>query len=83
MPMLLILGWSIVVLLGICMAVNGAFMLASPRAWFRLPHWLGKRGSLTEKKYARGWGAIQVRLAGGMILATITWVVYDSVRGRR
>jgi hypothetical protein len=61
------------------MTINGAFMLVSPRAWFRLPGWLKRQGSLTEDKYARGWRAIQLRLTGAMILAAIAWVLYDML----
>jgi len=74
-----ILGWSIVVVVGAVMFVNALFMLASPRAWFRLPHWVRAQGSLTEQKYNSGWGGVQVRLAGAVMLVVIGWVLYDSL----
>lgn len=75
--MLRFFGLCIAVVVGLVMTINGAFMLASPPRWFRLPAWLKAQGSLMEGKYANGWGAIQVRLTGGIILAAIAWVVYD------
>jgi uncharacterized membrane protein len=73
-----ILGWSLLAALGAVLFVNALFMLASPRAWFRLPHWIRAQGSLTEQRYANGWGGIQVRSAGAILLAFIAWVVYHS-----
>ena len=80
--MKIILGWSIVAVVGAIMFVNALFMLASPKAWFRLPHWVRAQGSLTEGKYGSGWGGIQVRLAGAVMLAVIGWVLYDSLISR-
>jgi hypothetical protein len=74
-----ILGWSIVVVVGAMMLVNASFMLASPKTWFRLPSWVRAQGSLTEQKYATGWGGVQVRLTGAIVLAVIGWVLYDSL----
>jgi len=70
------------VVVGLVMAVNAAFMLASPHAWFRLPGWLRAQGSLIEDKYRSGWGAIQVRLTGAVVLAAIAWVLYDMLLRR-
>jgi hypothetical protein len=70
-------GLCLVVLLALVFLVNAAFMLASPRAWFQLPAWLRMTGSLSERQYATGWGAIEVRLLGAVIVAVIVWVVYD------
>ena len=75
--MLRIVGVCIAILVGVIMTLNAAFMLASPRSWFRLPTWLKAQGSLIEGKYASGWGAIQIRLTGALILAAIAWVLYD------
>lgn len=57
--------------------VNALFMLVSPRAWYRLPKWFRASGGLSEEEYGRGWGAIQVRIAGAIALAMTAWVVYD------
>jgi hypothetical protein len=73
-----ILGWSIIAVLGLVIFVNALFMLISPRAWFRLPRLIRAQGSLTEEKYASGWGAIEVRLTGAIMLAVIGWVLYDA-----
>ncbi len=75
--MLEIIGRIVAVIVGILMVINALFMLASPRAWFRLPKWLRAQGTMTEDRYGSGWGAIQVQLAGGLILGAIAWVVYD------
>jgi hypothetical protein len=77
--MKIILGWSIVVVVGAVMFVNALFMLASPAAWFRLPRWVRAQGTLTEQKYASGWGSVTLRLAGAVMLAVIGWVLYDSL----
>lgn len=75
--MLRIVGLCIAILVGVVMTINAAFMLASPRSWFRLPAWIRAQGSLIEDKYGSGWGAIQIRVTGALILAAITWVLYD------
>ena len=59
--------------------VNGMFMLVSPRAWYRLPHWFRASSGLSEQKYGRGWGAVQVRLVGATYLAVAVWVLYDII----
>jgi hypothetical protein len=78
------LGWFMAAVLGVGLLVNASFMLLSPRAWFRLPRWFPARSSsVTEVKYGGGWGAIQVRLAGVLMLALIVWVLYDMFVRRR
>jgi hypothetical protein len=74
-----IIGWCCVILVGLILTINAAFMLVSPRAWFRLPDWLRAQGTLTEDRYATGWGAIQLRLTGAGMLAAIAWVLYDML----
>jgi hypothetical protein len=59
-------------------AINTAYMLISPRAWFRLPGWLRKSGSLTEDKYSAGWGAIQVRVLGAVGLTITIFMLYGA-----
>jgi hypothetical protein len=73
-----ILGLFFLVGAAVWLVVNASFMLASPRAWFRLPRWLGLHGSLTEARYGSGWGAIQTRMAGALMLSVVVWVVFDS-----
>jgi hypothetical protein len=74
-----VLGWSIVLIVGALIAVNASVMLASPKAWFRLPGWMLLKGTLTDKKYGQGWGATQVRLTGAIMLSVIMWVLYDAL----
>ena len=69
--------FTIAVVVGV-VAINAAFMLVSPRAWFRLPSWLLFNGSMTETKYGSGLGAIETRLAGGFMLGGILWALYDA-----
>ena len=64
-------------------AVNSAYMLISPTAWFRLPPWLRARGSLTEEKYSGGWGAINVRVAGALGLAITVCMLYAAFTRHR
>lgn len=75
--MLHLLGWVGIAVIFVVSVVNAAFMLISPRAWFRLPAWFPGRGAMTEHKYGTGSGAIETRIAGGMMLAAILWVLYD------
>jgi hypothetical protein len=58
---------------------NGLFMLVSPRAWFALPEWAGFRGKLSAEKYSRGWGALQVRITGAMLLGLLLWMACTAV----
>jgi hypothetical protein len=72
------------VFLGLCcltfvfigIVVNALFMLVSPRAWYRLPKWFRASGGLSEEEYSRGWGAVQVRIAGAIGLAMTAWAIY-------
>jgi hypothetical protein len=72
-------SWLTVAAVGVLLAVNGLFMVLSPRAWFQLPSWIPGRGSLTEKRYGSGLGAIQVRMVGAVSLGVIVWVLHDSL----
>jgi hypothetical protein len=74
---MLIFGRIVAVLVGLILLVNGAFMLVSPRAWFRLPYYLRATGTATEKRFESGLGEVQTRLAGGVMVAGILWVVFD------
>ncbi len=70
--------WCIVAIVGVHMAINAGFMLASPRAWFRLPGWLRMQVPLTEQKFATGWGSVLVRSTGAM-LVVFAWVLYHAL----
>jgi uncharacterized protein YjeT (DUF2065 family) len=73
----------VLVALGAGVIINGLYMLVSPRAWYRLPHWFRASGGLSEEKYGSGWGAIQVRLVGATFLAVTAWVLYDVLSRHR
>jgi hypothetical protein len=63
---------------GLQMAVNGAVMLASPSAWFKLPGWFAPRGPhITSENYSSGWGALELRLAGAVFLGVPIWAIYN------
>jgi hypothetical protein len=73
------LGWLVGVV-GLVVAVNAAFMLVSPRAWFRLPGWVPGRGALTAKRYSTGIGALEVRVLGLLFLSVLAWLLYDTLK---
>jgi len=74
-----IILWCIVAVVAVHIAMNAAFMLASPRAWFSLPSWLRVQGPLTEQKHATGRGSLLVRLLGAVLLGVFGWVLYETV----
>jgi hypothetical protein len=74
--MRLILGWCCVAVVAIGLTTNAAFMLVSPRAWFRLPRWIKLTGSLSERRHGTGWGAMEVRLVGAITLGVVGCVLY-------
>ena len=80
--MITILGWIVCVAVVLVATLNACYMLLSPKAWFHLSPWLRAEGSLTAEKYSIGWGAVQVRLTGAVILAAICWVFYDVILRR-
>ena len=73
-----IAGWTFVVFLIVGFVVNGVFMISSPRVWCRLPGWVAWRGSLTEKRYGHGLGALQVRLVGAILVIAPLYCIYDA-----
>ena len=60
----------------LAVSVNAMYMLVSPRSWFRLPGWIRLNGTLTEKRYGIGWGALQVRILGAILLITLGWIAF-------
>jgi hypothetical protein len=74
-----LLAWTGVIVLVAFIGINAGFMMISPKAWFRLPSWMLAKGTLTEKRYTSGWGAIEVRITGALTLGLIAWVVYDAL----
>jgi len=63
---------------GLWMLILGLIMLISPRTVFQLPYGLGFTGSLRKEEYSKGWGAIQLRIFGAILIGTIIWVIYDA-----
>ena len=74
-----ILGSLCAVVVVLALSANAVYMLVSPQAWFRLPGWIRLNGTLTEKRYGIGWGAVQVRLLGAIMLAVIVWVAHHAL----
>ena len=74
-----VLGLCIAVVVAAVITVNASFMLVSPKAWFRLPSWILAKGTLSEKRYAQGWGAIEIRLTGALMLGVIVWVLHHAL----
>ena len=74
-----VLGTIVACLVGACFLANGLLMAVSPRAWFRLPKWIGVHGSLRKEKYSSGPASIEVRLLGVIFVSVVSWVVYDAL----
>lgn len=74
---MLILGWIAVIFIVLIAVFNATIMLISPRAWFNLPSWLGFQGTLSRNKYDHGFGALEIRIGGALMLAVFFWTVYD------
>lgn len=74
-----IVGLTCAAALGLLLLVNGLFMFLSPRKWFELPSFLPGRGSLTKQKYSDGFGAVQVRITGLVMIGLVLWVLYDGL----
>jgi hypothetical protein len=56
--------------------LNGSVMLLSPVRWFSLQWWF-KLGTLTAERYSRGFGALRVRILGGIVILSILWMAYE------
>jgi hypothetical protein len=80
--MKLILGVLFIVVFFAFFGLNAMFMLISPRAWFRLPHWLRLSGGLTKSEYGSGWGAVQIRLVGGCFFAVIIYFLWVAATSK-
>lgn len=83
MLMAQIIGLTVAIVVGLVMVINASYMLVSPRRWFGLPTWLRAQGTMRGDQYASGWGAVQVRLGGALVLGAIAWVLYDMAFARR
>ena len=71
-----IIGSFFAVIVVLSLSTNAVFMIISPKTWFRLPSWIRANGTLTEKTYGSGWGAVQVRVLGAIMLTVITWIAF-------
>jgi hypothetical protein len=69
-----VFGSVVAVITLVVAALNGAFMLLSPRRWFDLPEWLSAKGTLTRERYSKGAGALQIRILGAGLLGTMLWI---------
>jgi len=75
------LGWTFAILTLVMMAINGAFMLFSPKLWFRLPGWIRANGRFENDKDSFGFGAVQIRILGGVVLIVFAVFVAAFVAG--
>lgn len=69
--------WGTFALTVAILFINALYMLVSPTAWFALPGWLGLQGVLSRERYGKGGGALQVRILGGILLATLLWLGFS------
>jgi hypothetical protein len=76
-----ILGFAALAFLAVMLLVNALFMALSPKRWFRLPRWIAIWGSFRERTHSSGWGGIEVRLTGGMILAGFAYIIWNVFIG--
>ena len=58
--------WAAFAITVTIMLINAFYMLISPKAWWRLPRWLGLQGVMTKERYGNHWGALQVRVLGAI-----------------
>lgn len=56
--------------------INGLTMLISPRRFFSLPRWLRAQGSLDPEHYSSGFGGLQLRILGAVLVAAVVWFLY-------
>jgi hypothetical protein len=75
------LGWTFAILTLAIMAINAAFMLFSPRLWFRLPSWIRSNARFESEKHGTGLGAVQIRILGGVVLLVLIVIVAAIVFG--
>ncbi len=72
----LIIGSVMAIIVFALLLINAFVMLVSPIRWFSLPRWFGLHGSLVSERYSRGFGAVQVRILGALIILWISRVAY-------
>jgi hypothetical protein len=75
------LGWTFAILTLLMMTINAAFMLFSPRLWFRLPSWIRANARFTHEKHTSGLGGAQVRILGGVVLLVLAVIVVAIIVG--
>jgi hypothetical protein len=51
--------------------INASCMLVSPQTWFALPPWLRLQGSRARNLHEDRWSALQLRVLGAVIIATV------------
>ncbi len=70
-------GMTFAVVVGLLLLINAAYMLISPKKWFELPSFIRATGTLTKQRYSEGFGAVEVRITGLIMMGIVLWVVYD------
>ena len=66
----------------ILFAINGAYMLISPRAWLR-SRWLANKNIGFREKYRDPGNHAELRILGAIFLGGIVWMGYNVLFGRR
>ena len=61
------------------LALNATLMLIAPTRYDILPRWLRPPGSLIESQLSKRKGTGEARLTGFLVLAMLSWVVYDML----
>lgn len=71
--------WAALAVTVTILLINAVYMVISPRAWFALPRWLGLQGVLTLERHGNRWGALQVRVLGAIVIATVGWIATELI----
>jgi hypothetical protein len=73
-----LIGWLVLVVVVLIMTVNGAVMVVSPKTWFRLPASIRMTGTLRRERHSSGWGGLEVRLGGLLVLIIMAIILYEA-----
>ncbi len=72
---LFLLGMAVALVI----ALNATFMLFAPTHYDLFPRWLRPPNSIIERQLSKRSGVGEARLTGLLVLAMLSWVVYDML----